>query len=906
VSGEVVNQISNSATVYGVGYSEAAGTLVLGDYGLNRVRYIDPDTGAYLGSTALSGSASAVAADEASDGHSDWLSVDPSSDLVVGGESVTVFATADAASMIAGTYEKEIVITSSDTEQPELIVAVTLIVTGAPGVEVTPDALNFGTLFVGGNRLEQLQIRNVGTDVLVVSSVSGLGDELTLEDVSLPLSLNPGAKTTLDVRLQPRSAGELSRSFQINSNDESDPSVTVNSSAVVLEPPVLEVSDTRMDFEMSPGEDGSDLLTLTNTGGSSLEWNLSFALVNDPLSASSFVSSASVQPLPDLNATSVAGTIIVRFDSGVTAGDRTDLISALGATLTYSSRLVDGLVVLDLPESMSAASAISSLSSDERVRYAEPDYIVSVGQAISASSVDDPRFDELWGLKNTGQSGGVVDADIDADEAWELSIGSRQVLVGVIDTGVDYTHPDLAANMWQNPNEIPENGIDDDSNGYVDDVHGWDFAYNDNDPMDVHGHGTHVAGTIGAVGNNGLGVVGVSQLCTIVPIKFLNDSGSGITSNAIECVEYAVSVGVDITNNSWGGGGFNAGLRDVIAAAGATGQLFVAAAGNSSVNADLSPHYPSNYDVDEIISVAATDRNDLLSSYSNYGANTVDLAAPGSAILSTLPNASYGSKNGTSMAAPHVAGAAALLKAYSPGATMSDLKQALMNSVDHIPSLNNRVLSDGRLNLRAALNDVLPPWLSFSLPSGSLESDEAAQVTLSVDSTDLSAGRYSGVLIIRSNDPAAPTLNLPVILHLSESMGIDVRYMAWAHSKIEDMDVEREVDSWGPLADPDHDGRLNIFEYLSNSDPNGTNDSAEEWFLDESNFVWRTEFNEDAQTLNVTFETALELDGEPWSSDDVQRRTYSEDGVSYLEFSVPVGEEGNRFGRCRIELPTSE
>ncbi len=172
--------------------------------------------------------------------------------------------------------------------------------------------------------------------------------------------------------------------------------------------------------------------------------------------------------------------------------------------------------------------------------------------------------------------------------------------------------------------------------------------------------------------------------------------------------------------------------------------------------------------------------------------------------------------------------------------------------------------------------------------------------------TNWSAGRDSGGLISRSNDPAAPTLNLPVILHLSESMGIDVRYMAWAHSKIEDMDVEREVDSWGPLADPDHDGRLNIFEYLSNSDPNGTNDSAEEWFLDESNFVWRTEFNEDAQTLNVTFETALELDGEPWSSDDVQRRTYSEDGVSYLEFSVPVGEEGNRFGRCRIELPTSE
>lgn len=292
-------------------------------------------------------------------------------------------------------------------------------------------------------------------------------------------------------------------------------------------------------------------------------------------------------------------------------------------------------------KAMTGEEAIRRLRANPNVQYAEPNYIYRID-----SIPNDPLFDQLWGLHNTGQTGGTVDADIDAPEAWGIQTGSPDVVIGVIDTGVDYTHEDLAANMWMNLSEVPGNGIDDDGNGYIDDIYGINSITGNGDPMDDNGHGTHVSGTIGAVGNNGKGIAGVSHQVKIMALKFLNSKGSGYTSDAIECIQYAVNMkskGINIkgTNNSWGGGGFSQSLYDAIKALKDNDVLFSAAAGNSASNNDAKPFYPASYDLENIIAVAATDHNDNLASFSNYGATSVDVAAPGVNILSTLPGGGY-------------------------------------------------------------------------------------------------------------------------------------------------------------------------------------------------------------------------------------------------------------------------
>jgi subtilisin family serine protease len=335
----------------------------------------------------------------------------------------------------------------------------------------------------------------------------------------------------------------------------------------------------------------------------------------------------------------------------------------------------------------------------DAVSYFEPNFVSSVSVLPN-----DTQLGSLWGLNNTGQSGGVVDADIDAPEAWEVSTGSSSIVVAVIDTGVSYTHPDLADNMWRNPGETAGNGIDDDGNGFIDDIYGWDFVNNDSNPMDDNKHGTHVAGTIAAEGNNSSGVVGVNWNSSIMALKFLSSGGSGTTANAILSVNYATmmrelyGVNVRVASNSWGGGPFSQGLFDAISNMNDAGILFVAAAGNSADNADVSPHYPAAYNVPNVISVAATDRFDQLASFSTYGLNSVDLGAPGVDILSTVLNGGYSSLSGTSMATPHVSGVAALAWSIAPNATVSEVKAALLGGVDPIPALAGKTVTGGRLN----------------------------------------------------------------------------------------------------------------------------------------------------------------------------------------------------------------
>ena len=406
-----------------------------------------------------------------------------------------------------------------------------------------------------------------------------------------------------------------------------------------------------------------------------------------------FASSSSLLVDPT---TYMSNTILVQFKPDAVLSGNIDLH---GAKITQSLELVDGLYELQLSQGMSIEGALAVFQADTRVATAEANY-----RLMLEGIPNDPRFSSMYGLNNTAQTGGTQDADIDAPEAWNINTGTRRTIVAVIDTGVDYNHQDLAANMWRNTGEISGDGVDNDGNGYVDDIYGYDFANNDADPMDDNGHGTHVSGTIGAVGNNGIGTTGVNWNTRIMALKFLAADGSGSTAGAISALNYAVRMGANLSNNSWGGGGSSSLLSQAISNAKNAGHIFVAAAGNSGLNNDATANYPSNYDFDNVVAVAATDNKDVLASFSNYGATTVDIAAPGVGILSTLPGNTYGTLSGTSMATPHVSGAISLIWDQNPTFTYQQVIAKLYSSVDKIAGLNGKVATGGRLNIGNALN----------------------------------------------------------------------------------------------------------------------------------------------------------------------------------------------------------
>ncbi|MCK9995017.1 MAG: S8 family serine peptidase [Candidatus Krumholzibacteria bacterium] len=406
----------------------------------------------------------------------------------------------------------------------------------------------------------------------------------------------------------------------------------------------------------------------------------------------------------DVNLPHKTDELIIKFKANTPQSQKDAILADLGATqIKHFKRIKSDQKRIT---GLSVGNAIGRYKNHSAIDFIEPNYIL---EAVEIPN--DPRFVDLWGMYNIGQTGGTEGADIDATIAWDVFTGSHDIVVGVIDTGVDYNHPDLAANIYTNPGEIPDNGIDDDGNGYIDDVHGWDFINNDNDPMDDNGHGTHCSGTIGGVGNNGIGVAGVSWNVSIMPLKFLDAGGSGSTTDALTAIEYATMMGINLTSNSWGGGGYSEAMNLAIADAGANNILFVAAAGNSGSNNDSNPHYPSSYDLDNVVAVAATDHNDDLASFSCYGAVSVDIAAPGADILSTLPGNSYGSLSGTSMATPHVSGALALIMGRFPAIDVLDAKALLLNFADPLPDLDGVVLSGARLNVfwPIAEPDSIPP-----------------------------------------------------------------------------------------------------------------------------------------------------------------------------------------------------
>jgi subtilisin family serine protease len=401
-----------------------------------------------------------------------------------------------------------------------------------------------------------------------------------------------------------------------------------------------------------------------------------------------------------------AGEVIVRFD-GPELQANLERAKLLADTLDDRQIGATNLRLYRLrSRSRDVIDLVNLLSSMPGVAYAEPNYIVR-----ATLTPNDTRFGELWGLNNTGQSGGIAGADISAVSAWDVSTGSRSAVVGVIDTGVDYNHPDLAANIWSAPTSFSVT-IGGQTITCAQGSHGFNAINNTCNPLDDNNHGTHVSGTIGAVGNNGQGVVGVNWTASIMGLKFLSASGSGTTADAIDCIEFAVQAkqafagsggaNVRVLSNSWGGGGFSQALLDQINKANTNDMLFVAAAGNAGSNNDTTANYPSNYNAPNVLAVASTTRTDARSSFSNFGATTVDLGAPGSSILSTVRNGGYSTFSGTSMATPHVSGAAALVLSECTLNTAA-LKSNLMANVDPIASMSGITVTGGRLNVDKAI-----------------------------------------------------------------------------------------------------------------------------------------------------------------------------------------------------------
>jgi len=423
----------------------------------------------------------------------------------------------------------------------------------------------------------------------------------------------------------------------------------------------------------------------------------------------------------------VAGELLVKMrDDLILPHSRGGRLSALSSThqvagtqLKRAYSTFPNLALVAVDEEASMEAAIAAYKKSGLVESVSYNYIRTAYVLPDDALLEDGK---QWGIENGGQLGGIEGSDVSADEAWDIANDASGIIVAILDSGIRYTHEDLAANMWVNPGEIPDNGIDDDGNGYIDDVHGINTVGIDGertpetegDPMDDLGHGTHVAGIVGAVGNNGVGITGVAWNVQLMGLKFLDSQGEGSDADAIECINYAREQGAHIVNSSWGGLDFNPLLGDAIEEANEAGIYFVAAAGNESSNNDDQPNYPSSYAYPNVVSVTATDKRDGFATFANYGETEVELAAPGVGIHSTYVNSdtSYRALSGTSMATPFVSGALALLITQFPEEPMATILNRLYSSTDTLESLARRCRVGGRLNLERALQTEIPAPLN--------------------------------------------------------------------------------------------------------------------------------------------------------------------------------------------------
>jgi subtilisin family serine protease len=446
--------------------------------------------------------------------------------------------------------------------------------------------------------------------------------------------------------------------------------------------------------------------------------------------------------------------ILVRFTENSSNNSSIDEITGkiheqAGSIVLKEFNEIKGLQLVKISEKMPLAEALGIYRQNKNVIYAEPNYIYK-NQLIP----NDAHYNFQWGLNR-----------INATSAWNLTTGSSAVTIAIVDSGLDINHPDIKGNLWINTGEIAGNGIDDDGNGYIDDVYGWNFESNNNNITDEYGHGTHVAGIIAASGNNTIGVSGVMWNAKIMPLKFLDKDGNGHIADAVDAISYATKMGAFIINCSWGGSTYSRALKDIIELSSA---LVVCAAGNevSGENTDISPNYPASYTSGNIISVAAIDKNDDICYFSNYGVNSVDVAAPGASIYSTLPGSGYGYMQGTSMATPYVSGLAGLVKSFRPDLNALQVKYTILNNVDTVTSLSGKILTGGVVNafnsLKNIINDTSPPTVNADLKGGSyyyyplkisLTTDKPGKIYYTLDGTSPtgSSTAYTDPIILNAS-----------------------------------------------------------------------------------------------------------------------------------------------------------
>jgi subtilisin family serine protease len=415
----------------------------------------------------------------------------------------------------------------------------------------------------------------------------------------------------------------------------------------------------------------------------------------------------------------VSGEVLVQFRSGASELLAQSTHGIVGSTPIKRFTHVN-VNRVRIPDHWTVEETVEFYRLDPGVEYVEPNYY-----RHATATPNDVHFGLQWGMHNIGQSGGTEDADLDGPEAWDVETGNSSIVVAVLDTGVALDHEDLAGNLWMNNGEDwvdgspGNNGVDDDGNGRVDDYYGWDFANGDNDPDDdSDGHGTHVAGIIAAEGNNGMGITGVCWRASLMSLKTHNAEGIGLVSDEIEAIDYAIEKGAQVINASFGGSSFSQLEYDAIKRAGEAGVLFVAGAGNLGTDNDTNPVYPASHDLDNIISVAASDQNDHLGGSSNYGIGSVDVAAPGVNVYSTTVGNSYQYRSGTSMAAAHVSGLASLIWSEDFGMTCAQVKDRILNSVDFQNSLNGLLSTGGRVNAYNAYSNGPSPNTSASESEG--------------------------------------------------------------------------------------------------------------------------------------------------------------------------------------------
>jgi subtilisin family serine protease len=525
----------------------------------------------------------------------------------------------------------------------------------------------------------------------------------------------------------------------------------------------------------------------------------------------------------------VPGQVIVRYAPSTSRHEQSAI--AVDADAHAVRSLGPRTKLVQLPRGASVADAVRKLERQPGVLSAEPNYVLH-----TLARPTDSMFDQLWGLDNVGQAVighfGTADADVDAPEAWDLSTGSSSVVVGVLDTGVAYDHPDLEGQIATNPGESGDgketDGIDNDGNGYVDDYRGWDFADDDNDPYDLNNHGTHVSGTIGARADNAFGVAGINWNVGILPVRFLDAAGYGTTADLVDALTYIGRQHIPIVNGSFGGGPSSPATVAAIRAAADT--LFVFAAANNSMDNDRYPAYPCSYPEPNIICVAATDQRDRLAAFSNYGRRSVDVAAPGVDVLSTIARTDDGQPggydyySGTSMATPHVAGIAALALAFAPGLSPTDVKAAIMAGAEPLPTLTGRVVTGARANaertLEAAYLQVgnasslrLDPATGQYVTTVHVTLSAACPQPCSLDSVELRSPTRSGGFVVlgrRDGLALAPGSSIDVDVPVSKPALLRTAFAKQGASLVSDTRLLAQLQSQGRMFDPAYAGNLSV------------------------------------------------------------------------------------------------